>query len=255
MLVQVVDWRNIFWCLAVLSILSGLLIYAVVPERRDGAVGQSVSGKGWLADLKPIYFNSYFWRLSSMVFLHNGVFLSYQALWAAPWLRDVAGLDRAGVAESMLMFNIGMFFGVLSIGVIAERLQKRGIPTAVPATVGICISIVVQSLFAAEWTAFPALLCLMFGFFGSSSSLGYAVLNQKFPAAMIGRVNTAHNMLTFIAAFATQWLVGVIIGLFPLRGPGLYSPEGHQAALIVFICVQISGLLFFLWPRRSGGKG
>ena len=77
--------------LGLLSILSGVLIFAVVPERGAAGGGPSGSGKGWLADLKPIYCSSFFWRLSCMVFLHNGVFLSYQALWAAPWLRDVAG--------------------------------------------------------------------------------------------------------------------------------------------------------------------
>lgn len=249
--VREVDWRTVFWCLAAVSVLSGLLIRFMVPEHPSSreAGGAAPPGRQ-LAELGQVYGSGFFWRLSFMVFLHNGVFLSYQALWAAPWLRDVAGLDRAAVADAMLMFNAGMFAGVLSVGFLAERLQRAGIPTIVPAVVGIAASITVQLLFALQWTAFPALLCLLFGYFGSASTLAYAVLNQSFPAHLIGRVNTAQNMLTFIAAFATQWLVGVIIGFYPSPGEGLYSPEGHRTALLIFIVLETCGLAFFLWPRR-----
>ena len=254
LLIQTVDWRTVFWWLTAISIASGLLILFVVPERPQAPVelppGQSAFS-AQMADLKLVYASAYFWRLAFMVFLHNGVFLSYQALWAAPWLRDVAGLDRSGVADAMFMFNIGMFVGVLSIGLVAERLQKLGIPTIVPAVAGIALSLVVQALFAAAWTDYAAILCLAFGYFGSTATLAYAVLNQKFPQKLTGRVNTAQNMMTFIAAFAMQWLVGIIIGLYPSPGDGLYSSDGHQTALIVLIVIELAGLIFFLWPRHT----
>ncbi len=254
LLVRTVDWRTVFWCLAGLSVVSGLAIAVVVPERSAGSPVKRRSGEGigWAAELKPIYGSLYFWRLSILVCLHNGVFLSYQALWAAPWLRDVAGQSRSAVAESMFLFNVGMFAGVLSIGLLAGRLQKSGIPVVVPLTVGVILSIAVQSVFAAGGTAFPAILCLLFGYFGSWSTLGYAALNQHFPTALTGRVNTAHNMLTFVSAFAIQWFVGIIIGLFPAPGPGLYNADGHQTALLILIALEIAGFAFFLWPRRRG---
>lgn len=254
-LVQTVDWRTVFWWLSGISAISALLIYFLVPERTQAARTAVAGQSGFaaqLSDLKQVYGSAFFWRLSFMVFLHNGVFLSYQALWAAPWLRDVAGLDRGGVAEAMLMFNVGMLAGVLSIGLLAERLQRIGVPTVVPAVVGIVVSIVIQMMFAASWTLYPAVLCLIWGYFGSSSTLAYAVLNQHFPQNLTGRVNTAQNMLTFIAAFAVQWLAGVMIGSYASPKEGFYSADGHQTALIVFICIEIAGFVFFLWPRRRG---
>ena len=254
LLIQTVNWRTVFWWLAAISVAVGAFIYATVPERPQEAK-QATEGQSAFAsqveDLKQVYGSAFFWRLAAMVILHNGVVLSYQSLWAAPWLRDVAGLDRSGVADAMLMFNVGMFCGVLSLGFIAERIQRLGIPPIVPAGCGIALSIAVQVLFAAQWTAFPALLCFLFGYFGSSSVLAYAVLSQHFPARLTGRVNTAQNMLTFIAAFTTQWLVGVLIGLYPSPGGGLYSLEGHQVAHTVFICVELAGFAYFLWPRRK----
>tara|TARA_R110000868_G_scaffold43803_2_gene146942 strand:- start:3998 stop:5269 length:1272 start_codon:yes stop_codon:yes gene_type:complete len=254
-LIQTIHWRTVFWWLAGISVFAAFLIFALVPEKQHAA-REKVAGEsavmGQIADLKAIYGSAFFWRLSLMVFLHNGVFLSYQALWAAPWLRDVAGLDRGAVADAMFMFNIGMFAGVLSVGLLAERLQRIGVPTVVPAVVGIALSLCTQVLFAAGWTDYPIVLCVLFGYFGSTSTLAYAVLNQHFPQNLTGRVNTAQNMLTFLAAFATQWLVGVIIGAYPSPGGGLYSADGHQTALAVFICIEIAGFVYFIWPRRKG---
>lgn len=254
-LIQTIHWRTVFWWLAGISVFAAFLIFALVPEKQHAA-REKVAGEsavmGQIADLKAIYGSAFFWRLSLMVFLHNGVFLSYQALWAAPWLRDVAGLDRGAVADAMFMFNIGMFAGVLSVGLLAERLQRFGVPTVVPAVVGIALSLCIQVLFAAGWTDYPIALCVLFGYFGSTSTLAYAVLNQHFPQNLTGRVNTAQNMLTFLAAFATQWLVGVIIGAYPSPGGGLYSADGHQTALAVFICIEIAGFVYFIWPRRKG---
>lgn len=248
-LVQTADWRTVFWGLAGLSVLSGLLTRLLVPDDRPPS-GAAPPPVRQFAELGLVYGSGFFWRLACMVFLHNGVFLSYQALWAAPWLRDVAGLDRAGVADAMMMFNAGMLAGVLTVGALAERLHRAGVPPVVPATVGIVVSIAVQSAFALQWTAFPALMCLAFGYFGSASTLAYSVLSQHFPAALAGRVNTAQNMLTFVAAFGIQWLVGVVIGLYPAPGGGLYSADGHSAALAILILLELCGLGFFLWPRR-----
>ena len=254
MLIHTVDWRTVFVGLAVLSALVGLFIYFVVPERTPEQK-QPVDGQSAFAsqidDLRQIYGNAFFWRMIAMVVLHNGVFLAYQSLWAAPWLRDVAGLDQAGVADGMFMFNAGMFAGVLSLGLFAERLQKMGVPPLVFAGGGIALSLLVQCAFAAQWTAHPDVLCLLFGYFGSSSVLVYAVFNQKFPARLVGRVNTAQNMLTFSAAFAVQWLIGVVIGMYPSATAGTFSPEGHQVALIAAIAVELVGFVYFVWPRRS----
>lgn len=254
-LIQSVDWRTVFWWLAGVSVLSGILIYLIVPERPQEPAPDTAAASGFagqVAELKLVYGSGFFWRVSCMMFLHNGVFLAYQALWAAPWLRDVAGFDRNGVADAMFLFNAGMFAGVLSVGFLAERLQRIGIAPIVPAVVGIVLSITVQILLVAEWTAVAPVLCLLFGFFGSFATLGYAVLNQHFPQHLTGRVNTAQNMMTFISAFATQWFVGIVIGFYPSPGEGLYSADGHQTALIVLILIECGGLTYFLWPRRRG---
>ena len=149
----------------------------------------------------------------------------------------------------MLIFNIGMLAGVLSIGVFAELLQRLGVPP-VFLIIGTILSIIVQGMFALAWTDYPSLLCFLFGYFGSTSTLVYAVLNQKFPNELAGRVNTAQNMLIFITGFSIQWGAGVIIDCSQRRLEGLYSAEGHQMAIFTFIFLEVLGVIFFLWPQK-----
>ena len=60
---------------------------------------------------------------------------------------------------------------------------------------------------------------------------------------LAGRANATINFTMFVAAFASQYLVGFIIGLFPVSGTG-YSPEGYSWAIGVFLVAQ---LLAFGW--------
>ena len=51
---------------------------------------------------------------------------------------------------------------------------------------------------------------MLFGFFGTSGIISYAVLSQQFPAHLAGRANTALNLLVFVAAFLAQWGIGAV---------------------------------------------
>ena len=250
-------WRTIFVILSVITIAVSILVFTLVPEKKiaeaDQSSGQS-SYRSQLHDLGKIYSSPFFWRVGGIGFVHNSVFLSYQALWMGPWLRDVAGRSFSSVAETLLWFNIGMFIGVLFLGTVADRLQKYGIKPVAVMGCGIGISLVIQCLFALEQVAIATPLCFAFGFFGSAPLLVFSVFGQTFPTHLAGRANTAQNMLSFIGAFAVQWGIGAIINMWPELAGGLYDPAGHQAALMTVIGIEILAFAFFLLPigRTSG---
>ena len=51
-----------------------------------------------------------------MVAIMSGAFIAIQTLWAGRWLSDVAGLDRASVADLLLCMAIGFVIGSLTTG-------------------------------------------------------------------------------------------------------------------------------------------
>ena len=246
-------WRRIFIILSIITICVVFLIIFFVPKiekelSEQGKVSYTMQSQ--FRDLGEIYKNPFFWRMGVIGFIHNSVFLSYQALWMGPWLRDVAGMSLPMVAQTLFWFNVGMLMGVLCIGTLADRLQRIGVDTYIVMGVGIAMSIFIQCLLAMEQTSVAVYLCFGFGFFGSSPLLIWSIFGQRFPAHLVGKVNTAQNMLSFIGAFLVQWGVGAVIGFWPERQGGYYEPVGHQTALVLAIAIELAAFLFFLIPSR-----
>ncbi|MSP79847.1 MAG: MFS transporter [Rhodospirillales bacterium] len=252
LLLDPLGWRGIFAALAAITVLVAILILCVVPEK-PGAAAAPISVARQVKEMKTIWTSAYFWRVTVVVFVHQGTFLAYQTLWIAPWLGDVAGMDRIGVANGLFLFNFGQFAGVLVIGAIADRAQRFGVRPYGCVGVGVAFSILAQTLLALKSTAIAYPLCAAFGFFGSATLLVYAVLGQHFSPSLGGRVNTLQNLLVFSTAFAAQWGVGAIINLWPQIGEGRYDPAAHQAAFLTLIALEVLAMAWSFWPRR--GKG
>ena len=94
-------------------------------------------------------------------------------------------------------------------------------------------------------SSLSTLYWLAFGFFGASCILPYAVLSQHFPAHLTGRANTALNLLVFMAAFAAQWGIGMIISLWPETATGGYAIEGYQASFGLIVVLQVLAALWY----------
>ena len=86
--------------------------------------------------------------------------VAVQTLWAGPWLRDVGGLDRDGVAHA-LFWTIAIAFsaGILLTGIVADLLSRRGI--------GFLATMIAGMAFKALCMA-----CIVAGHGGPSSSSG-----------------------------------------------------------------------------------
>jgi MFS family permease len=179
-------------------------------------------------------------------------FLAIQSLWSGPWLTDVAGLGRGEAAHLLMLIAISMIAGFLGMGFIAERLGRLGIRPMTLAVIGMMAFMVSQVVLVMQWTEALTLTWMMFGFFGTTGSLPYAALSQKFPSPLAGRLNTGLNLLTFVGAFAGQWGIGWVIGLWPRSPGGGYAAEGYQVAFAVMFVLQLLGLAWFALYRREG---
>jgi hypothetical protein len=95
-------------------------------------------------------------------------------------------------------------------------------------------------------------LWIAFGFFGTSGIVPYAALSQQFPAHLAGRVNSGINVMVFTTAFAAQWGIGVVIGLWTNSGTDGYAATGYHAAFAIMLALQLLALAWFVIFRRAG---
>ena len=240
---SITDWRGVFTVLAVLTLAVAAAIFFIVPERRT--VNEDQRFFDQMRGIHIVVTSLTFWRIAPWATLSQATYLSIHGLWAGPWLRDVAGLDRTGVAGTLLLLAVAMVAGFVVLGTAAERLGRRGIPTMAVAAIGMGVFMGVLLLIVFQFEQWSTLLWMLFGFFGTAGILVYAALSQSFPLHLSGRVNTALNLLVFVVAFAAQWGIGAIIGQWPTTPSGGYAPSGYQAAFGIMLGLQLLTVFWF----------
>jgi len=251
---QFTDWRGVFMVLAVLTLAVAAAVFFVVPERQAEGAGGSLSEE--VRGVMKVYSSPLFWRIAPFSVMNQSAFLAIQTLWAGPWLRDVAGYDRITTAHVLLLIAAAMVAGFILMGAAAERLSRHGIKPLTFAVLGMSAFMVVQGLIVMQWTVLTLPLWILFGFFGTTGIICYAVLSQSFPLHLVGRSNTGLNMMVFVAAFIAQWGIGAIINLWPAAGGGRYAPQGYQAAFGLMLGLEVVTLLWFIlagikWRNRE----
>lgn len=236
------DWRGIYAALGVVTVAVAIVLFAVVPDRAAATAGEGLGAQ--LREIAGIFRDRRFLRVMPVGAMAMGSFLAIQGLWAGPWLRDVAGLGPDGVAAGLTVMAADMAAGFLLMGVIAERLARRGVPVAVVAGLGMAVFLAVLAAMVAGWVAAPMLLCAMFGFSGASSSLMYAVTAQLYPPHLAGRATTSINLTMFLSAFVLQWGLGAVIGRWP-KGETGWPAEAFTAAFAIPAVLLAAALLWF----------
>jgi predicted MFS family arabinose efflux permease len=233
-------WRDLFWILAVATLLVAIIIFFVVPDKPSQVAKVSMT-QHIMGIFHIFIFNDrYFWRIIPVSVSTQSTALALIGLWTGPWFTDIAGFNDTEVAHSLLLIAISMIAGHVVIGYIAYFFSKRGINSITVALVGMSIFMLTQIILVFQPVYFARITWMLFGFFSTSSILIYAALSQHFTTQYAGRANTALNFLVFAFGFLIQWVIGLVIDAFPSRSERSYSLEGYQQVFIYLIMLQIS---------------
>ncbi len=248
-LVGEIGWRAAFMVFAALIFCAALFIFAAAPRADTSA--SSAPLRRQFADMLAIMRLPLFRRVAPLLGLTSGVQIGIQTLWAGPWFRDVMGLSREGVAQHLLWMALSFMCGIFIVGVIADRLGKRGIsPMSVMLSFNVMYFIAqAMIVFRVESLMFPAWLGV--AAFGQVAILAFPWFAARVGKDIAGRSNATINFTMFVAAFAAQYLVGLIIGLFPASAAG-YDPRGYSWAIGFFLGLQLLAFAwYFLAPRNA----
>ena len=244
------NWRSVFLLFCIITVISSLIIYFVVPEREgvvklkcESTVLEQIQGLG------VVITNISFLRFLPISITSQGSMLALQSLWIGPWLRDVGQLERQEVASYLFAMAIALTMGFLFWGIAGERMGRFGISPMKTSMFGMCVFLFLQFLILFEPTELLFPICILFGFFGTAGSLSYVGLLQNFPDHFSGRVYTSANLLVFLFAFLIQWGVGVIINMWSQTNIGGFPPIGYRTAFFVILFIQILALSWVGFSR------
>jgi sugar phosphate permease len=251
-LLETLVWRDLFWILAIATLLVAIIIFFAVPDKPSQAlsVTPKVNLTSHIGGILHIFSDRYFWRIIPVAVSTQAAALALIGLWTGPWFRDIAQFNEADVASSLLLIAVSMIVGYVVIGYITYYFSKRGINSMTVALIGMAAFILTQIILAFHPVYFARSAWMLFGFFSTSSILTYAALSQRFSAQYAGRANTALNFLVFVVGFFTQWGIGAVIDAFPSDSAGSYAAEGYQQVFIYLIVVQAFCLGWYALSRR-----
>ncbi len=246
--VEAIGWRDLFHLLAAATAAVAAVVFLVAPERR--AEGEPRDLAGQIRGLALIFRSRPFWSVAPLVMTAQAAWMSTQALWFGPWLRDIAGLDAGRAADALFIGGVAMVLGYASLGWLTERLSRVGVRVGAVAGVATAVFIGVQVLLATSAPLPAWMLTAAFAYTGGAPTLFYAGLTQKFPVAMAGRVNTSLALFTFALAGLLQLAMGAVLDVFP-TGDGGYTGAGYLVAFGGWAAVQTTCFVWFLL-RRDG---
>ncbi|MGY4622864.1 MFS transporter [Bradyrhizobium sp. USDA 4486] len=233
-------WRGLFELSAAATLAAALLIFLAVPEAARPVVTRR-------PPLRAIYRDPRFWRIAPLSASCIGSAWSLQGLWAAPWLTDVEGLNREALIIQLFLMAIGICFGALLLGTIADRLRRRGIAmeNLFAAVVGL---FVIAELALIVRLSLPSQLpWFVISIVSAATVLSFAIMAEYFPSELAARANGSLNVLHFGWAFVVQYATGLILEQWTPQD-GHYPAIAYQVAFAVSVAVQIMALAWFVVP-------
>jgi MFS family permease len=242
LLLEWIGWRELFGLLALATAASAILIYLIVPEATPVATTGAV-----LDGLRKVYADPRFWRLAPLSASCIGTAWALQGLWAAQWLKDVEGLDRASVVFHLFAMAVALSLSAILLGVATDRLRRRGVGPEV--LLGLVAAVFIATQFALilrlplpsylQWAVVAAV--------GAATVLSFAILAEYFPKQLAGRANGALNLFHIAAAFAVQYVTGVVLQHWTPEA-GHYPEIAYQTAFALSLAIQVVAWIWFALP-------
>lgn len=248
---RLVDWRTLFLVLSGLAVCASLAIFIAVPEKPAAASGGTLRRQ--VAAIGEILRDRGFWTIGLASAFVQATGIGLLGLWAGPWMRDVAGLERAAMAQDLLYAAVAFGVGGVLCGTLSDRLAGRGVRPLATFFAGCVASTVVMIPIVLGWGAASLVLWTLFMALCPFGVLAFPLLTARFPRELTGRVVTALNMVVFVLAFAIQYGVGVIIGLWPVTD-GRYALEGYTAAFGLCWALQAASVTWLAYTERDSLK-
>ncbi len=249
-MLPILGWRGVFWVIAVVALAVAVFLLFALPREKPHASGESVMEA--FRSVGVIFTSAGFWRFAASAVFITGGFMAFQSLWAVPWLMDVNGLSRAQAATQLLVMNLGMLAGQLSIGFLGTRLARMGVRPVHLLQGGFSAMLVVELLILMQWGPI-SFAWFALGVLVSVNAQAYLAASDYFPKSAFGRVSTAVNLMVFAGAFAVQWGLGGMLDL--LQGMGSERASALQMSYAGLMGVQLASLMPILLGGRRAAVG
>ena len=256
-LVAQMGWRSGFQLIALINLLLTSLFFMIVRDRPlHGTADSDQTATGMnigqaIHNLRMLFKEKDYWIISLATFTRYGIFAAFQALWAGPYLMEVAGLSALTTGNLILLLNVGMITGSPFWGTLSDRIFRTRKWLIIIGSISIALTIILLAIIPLDSPIYAlGLLFFCFGFFNATGVLMYPHIKERMPAEMSGAAMTGINFFTMIGpAIFLQGLGTLMQTLYPTASRG---PDAFNAAfLCCIVCLLLVTALYCFTTERQ----
>ena len=257
-LVLLLGWRTSFYAIGIITLVMAALAWVILCDKPEdkgwapiepepGPAADDAfdipAGAGALARLKRVTAHPGFWMVTLSYFFFGGPALTFQGLWAVPYLTDVHGFTRMTAGAMLMLLPGGFIIGAPVIGFLADRVaagRKRVITTTLVLGLGCWAVFLVFAGKPPGWMI-PVLFLTMGICGGGTLSLYFAVTKELFPAWLTGTAIGLMNPAAFLGTALFQPFSGYLMDRVGAVG-AVYPVEGYFHVFIANFILMAVGL-------------
>src|SRR5262249_14078948 len=146
-----------------------------------------------------------FWRLAPLSGLSIGSAWALQGLWAAAWMADVAGFDRATLVTSLFVRSLALSAGALGLGAAISFLKRWGVG---PAKIlpGMVLLLMAGEFLLTARHLVPSMIpwCLV-AFMSAGTVATYSITAAVFDRSTLGRGTVRSICFTSAVHSSCNW--------------------------------------------------
>ncbi len=256
-LVLLLGWRMSFFAIGAVTFLMAVICWALLrdnPEDKGWAPIEAPANPSGPDSEKPpegittfkrlgiVFRKPGFWMVTVSTFFFGGPALTFQGLWAVPYLMDIHEYSRLQAGGLLMMLPLGFIIGAPTFGFLADKTPLgRKMVLLVSLSLGLaCWSFILLSGGKPDSVLLGPLFLIMGSCGGGSLSLYITITKELFPPWLTGTAVGLMNPAAFFSTALFQPFTGFIMDAVGRSG-SVYPLEAYFNVFIaIFISMALS---------------
>ncbi len=253
-------WRVSFGVIGSLALVSALICWMVVrnrprdkgwPKIENGETQSPPEKQGRVQNitafkrLSMVLSSFGFWMVTAASLFVGSAFLTFQGLWAVPYLVDVFGLSRARAGWLLMLLPVGFALGSVSFGMLINKFAMGRRRVLLYSTV-ICVVCWGSLIALNERSPYPVIipLFLILGIcVGGLLPILMTVVKELFPLWLTGTAVGLMNPAAFLGTALLQPFTGMLLDTTGTPESGAYPLLAYRLVFAVFLVSYIVAYL------------
>jgi len=261
-LVVLLGWRMSFWAIGGFTLFLVAVCWLVLRDKPEdkgwrpvemalpasSAFNDQPANIGTFKRFGIVLKKPDFWLVTGSYFFFGGPTLTFQGLWAVPYLMDVHGYSRMQAGGLLMLMPLGLVIGAPLFGFLADRLPfgRKSILTSALGVALACWSVFLLSGGKPPAMMIAPLFLISGACGGGALSLYMTITKELFPTWLTGTAMGLMNPAAFLATALFQPFSGFLMDAVGRSGTA-YPLQAYHYVFIA-ICLSLALALIVALP-------